>query len=84
MSPDRNLLSFTEKSGCHTSLGSFANLLAHAHRQIVRIPTISGKDSVFNVILTWSWFPIANSPGLINILVRLLLTLTLVGRFVLV
>lgn len=78
MFSDRNLLSFIEESGCHTWLGSFANVLAPAHRQTVRIPTISGKDSVFNVVLTWSWFPIANSPVLVNILIRLLLTLRLV------
>lgn len=52
--------------------------------QMVRIPTISGKDSVFSVVLAWSWFPIANSLVLINIVVRLLFTLTVVGRFVLV
>lgn len=52
--------------------------------QIVRIPTISGKDFVFSVVLIRSWFPIANSLVLINILVRLLFTLTVVGCFVLV
>lgn len=65
-------------------LGNFTRLLAHAHMQMVSIPTVSGNDFVFSGVLTWPWFPIANSLVLINILVSLLFTLTVAGRFVLV
>lgn len=65
-------------------LGNLTRLLAHAHMPMVSIPTVSGKDFVFSVVLTWPWFPIANSLVLINIHVSLLFTLTVVGRFVLV